>query len=78
MVSHVPGIVVFRKLQNDAREDRLCHISERSRDLAIARSRDLVISRSCEIAISRSLGDVTEPVFASIVLKFTEDDYTWL
>ena len=28
-------------------------------------------------ALSLSRGDVREPVFASIVLKFTEDDYTW-
>ena len=27
-----PGIVVFRKLQNNAREDRLSHISPRERE----------------------------------------------
>ena len=34
------GIVVFRKLQNDAREDRLCHISPREREREKERERE--------------------------------------
>ena len=46
----LPGIVVFRKLQNDAREDRLSHISPRERE----RERERVRER--ELPPPRKLG----------------------
>ena len=68
MISFEPGIVVFRKLQNDAPVDRLSHISPIS-SLYVTQFAEMFVCLCVCVCVY-----VRESVLGGIILKFTEDD----